>query len=111
VSRFPVIRVLSLCLVAVYIALGVLALACPLDLTPSGGGHQHHREPHHGKAGHALLCAWACQAGSSVHLNPSGADEQPLLLFLGVAAALCLLLPIGNRDRVRSRSPPAPSSL
>jgi hypothetical protein len=105
-QRVSVVRALSLCLLGVYLALGVLALACPLDLTLSPGGHQHHSQAHHDKAGHASLCAWACQVGSSLHLSPAGTDGRPLFLCLGMAGAVYPLLPIDRPDQARSRSPP-----
>jgi hypothetical protein len=100
-------RISALLVIVGYLGLMALAPAClfgvsPLDL----GVHHHHGTASHGKLSHSSLCAWACQAGSSVALlNFGGISLALFLLLFSVFAVLTLFSQIAWAS-ARPRSPP-----
>ena len=105
--RLALCRCLAVTLVVMYAALSLLAAACPADAVMAGEDHHHHGQANHGMAMHSLLCAWSCQANTSVEVTPSGQADQPFLPLAGLVPAAFLSVFVSSRGAIRSRAPPA----
>jgi hypothetical protein len=96
---------LALSIVAVYVTLSVAAVTCVPDVGRPASPHHHQGHDHHGVS-HTSLCAWSCQANSSVALAPSGTGNFFLLTLLSTVALVHLLGPQNQSATIRPRSPP-----
>lgn len=81
---------------SVYLVLVVASLFCA---TAHAGHHGH-------DSSHTPLCAWACQANSSVGLVSLETPALPILLAIYLLAALPTLPLSAPRIRLSSRGPP-----
>lgn len=70
--------------VAFYVAVMVLAVACSFG--DSAGGHEHHH--HSDQSAHSALCLWACQANIGVALLSGPDDGHPTLVAYELALPL-----------------------
>lgn len=102
-------RIAAVLVVIGYIGLVAVAPACLFGVSPlKFGPHHHHSTGAHAKESHSSLCAWACQAGSSLMLvNIAGMSPVLFLLLFTVIAILALFTQIAWAS-ARPHSPPLP---
>jgi len=97
---------LAISLVLIYLAVGLLAAACPAEPATSPHGHRHAGASDHGTMAHSLLCAWSCQAGSALDLNQVIPVSGLVLVVVRIfaAAQAVVFSPVFNP--IAARAPP-----
>ncbi|MGQ0812515.1 MAG: hypothetical protein ACT4OO_15005 [Nitrospiraceae bacterium] len=86
----------------VYLALVGLAASCLFMHAAPSGEHDHHAQ----HSAHSPLCAWACQATSSVALISEPHVATAWLTECGLLVAPFALSSRLTTDRIRARAPP-----
>ena len=97
---------LAISLILIYLAVGLLAAACPAEPATSPHGHRHAGGSEHGAMVHSLLCAWSCQAGSALDLGHTYPVSAPLLPVVGLLAVAHRVVFSSIISLVAARAPP-----
>jgi len=101
---------LAIGLVVIYLAVALLAAACPAEPSGELHGHRHAGASDHGTMAHTLLCAWSCQASTTLEFSHAGPVSSPILVVVGILASAHTVIFSSVPTRISARAPPSASS-